>query len=112
MFEYNELVVTPKGEGRVVKASTNQSSVSVVHGSHTGVYRIERVRYPAHGESHPEVGSLHEHHSGRIYKVIGYANEATSRPEEYPVTIVYQNTENGMVWCRPLYDWSRSFVPI
>ncbi len=67
---------------------------------------------PALSSQLPALNSLQTHHSGRIYKVIGYANEQTTRPDEYPVTVIYENVDNGLVWCRPAKDWERSFTPI
>lgn len=59
----------------------------------------------------PESGSKWEHHSGRVYRVIGVANASTQRPDEYPVTIIYENVDNSAVWCRPASEWARSFKP-
>ena len=59
----------------------------------------------------PELGTEWVHHSGRIYRVTRIANQNTQRPEQYPVTIVYENVENGTVWSRPASDWTRSFKP-
>lgn len=59
----------------------------------------------------PEVDSKWEHHSGRVYQVVKIANTKTERPEQYPVTVVYENVENGEVWSRPTSEWARSFKP-
>ena len=97
-----------------------------------------------------------KHSSGRIYSVIALSaaqtddpndvpvesvmivNAQTTRPEEYPVTVIYLRTNgmigamtkddwdnnrqkalpptivyegiNGLRWCRPLTDWHRSMT--
>lgn len=50
-----------------------------------------------------------KHRNGNVYEVLMVANEQTAMPDRYPVTVVYQNIENGTVWSRPLSDWERSF---
>ena len=60
----------------------------------------------------PESGSKWEHHSGRVYAVVEITNGKTERPDQYPVTVVYQNVDNGTLWSRPLSEWARSFKPI
>lgn len=64
------------------------------------------------GKGFPPVGATCEHHSGRLYRVEGYTNENTTRPEQYPITIIYQNVDNGALWSRPAAEWFRSFRPI
>jgi len=56
------------------------------------------------------LGSLWAHRNGNKYKVIALANTRTERPKEYPVTVVYENINNGAVWCRKLSDWHRSMT--
>ena len=58
------------------------------------------------------IGSFWRHKNGIMYKVIALANTRTKRPEEYPVMIVYENINNGDVWCRDLSDWHRSMTSI
>lgn len=58
----------------------------------------------------PEKGSWWRHSNGTPYKVLVVANEDTESPDDYPVTVVYENRENGKVWCRPLSDWYRSMT--
>jgi hypothetical protein len=55
----------------------------------------------------PEVDSCWKHTNGGIYWVLHIANEQTTRPIQYPVTVVYQNRW-GVVWARPLAEWARS----
>ena len=57
----------------------------------------------------PAIGSVWKHHSGRLYTVKMYTNLDTTRPEKYPVTIVYEGA-NGKLWSRPLSDWHRSMT--
>jgi hypothetical protein len=59
----------------------------------------------------PEVGSKWRHHNGNEYVVLMIANEATERPEKYPVTVVYCGP-NSKVWCRPLSLWYASMTPV
>ena len=56
------------------------------------------------------LGSLWAYRNGNKYKVIALANTRTERPKEYPVTVVYENINNGAVWCRKLSDWHRSMT--
>jgi hypothetical protein len=73
---------------------------------------VEPATTPWGGTGLPPVGVECRHHSGRIYVVTGIANENTQRPDQYPVTIIYKNVENGTVWSRPASEWARSFRPI
>jgi len=56
------------------------------------------------------LGSLWAHRNGNKYKVIALANTRTERPKEYPITVVYENINNGAVWCRKMSDWHRSMT--
>jgi hypothetical protein len=56
----------------------------------------------------PKIGSRWRHRNGARYTVLLIANGATSRPDEYPVTVVYQGDANGFVWSRRADDWHRS----
>lgn len=85
------------------------------------IYTIEKIRekFPLPGELKkpdqgdgvclPLVGSVWVHNNSEIYRVTGYANQSTTKPEQYPVTIIYQNVDNNTVWCRPASEWARSF---
>jgi hypothetical protein len=53
--------------------------------------------------------SLWQHTNGNRYVVLYITNTAYRHPN-YPITVVYQNTDNGTVWSRPLADWERSFA--
>lgn len=59
----------------------------------------------------PCLGDKYVHHNGNVYRVTGFANLHTERPDEYPVMVIYQGVTDGKVWSRPLKDWARSFVP-
>lgn len=50
------------------------------------------------------------HTNGNKYIVLCIANEHTERPNQYPVTVVYQG-ENLKIWSRPLTEWHRSMTP-
>lgn len=80
-------------------------------------YTIEQVRelFPLPGEredSLPTDKSLYRHTNGGVYRITGYANQETQKPDQYPVTIIYQNVVNGTTWCRPASEWARSFTPV
>ncbi len=53
--------------------------------------------------------SLWQHTNGHMYVVLHITNTAHRHPN-YPITVVYQNTDNTTVWSRPLADWKRSFA--
>jgi len=57
----------------------------------------------------PEVDTLWAHRNGQVYQVRAITNVGTSRPEQYPVTVVYQNVNNRTMWSRRADDWHRSF---
>ena len=57
----------------------------------------------------PKVNELWKHHSGRTYRVLFMTN--TAHPsEKFPTAVVYENTDVGTLWSRPLSDWHRSFT--
>lgn len=60
----------------------------------------------------PRVGSVWSHHNGNIYRVLDYTNVESDRQDDYPTTIIYQNTANGKKYSRKLVDWARSMVEI
>jgi hypothetical protein len=49
-----------------------------------------------------------QHKNGNRYKVLLIANEDSTRQDDYPTTVVYQNIANRTVWARKLTDWHRS----
>lgn len=51
------------------------------------------------------------HHRGGVYKVFHLTNLRSDQPERFPVTVVYQNTETGDLWSRPLVDFMQRFTP-
>ncbi len=59
----------------------------------------------------PAIGSTWEHHSGRIYQVLGIANNVDTPKEDYPVTVIYSNVENGTLWSGRLDNWHRRMRP-
>lgn len=56
------------------------------------------------------IWTLWEHKNGIVYRVTGFANMGTKRPDQYPQTIIYENEATGSTWCRPLNDWHRSMT--
>lgn len=59
----------------------------------------------------PRVNSMWTHKNGTQYRVIVIANDNADRQFDYPTTIVYINTANFTIWCRPLSKWHSSFTP-
>lgn len=49
------------------------------------------------------VNGLWQHATtGRFYQVMTVANRETTRPDEFPITVVYQDIVSGAIWCRPV----------
>lgn len=61
---------------------------------------------------YPIKDEVYKHHSGRLYVVQGFANEETQYPDKFPVTVIYENIDNGTVWTRPLSEFLEKFKPI
>lgn len=59
----------------------------------------------------PEIDSTWKHHNGNTYEIIAIANLETTRPEKYPITIVYEG-ENGKIWSRPFDRWHASMKQV
>lgn len=59
----------------------------------------------------PAPRSVWQHRDGDIYTVEMLANEHTSQPERYPVTVVYRG-QDGKVWSRRLVDWHGSMTAL
>ena len=57
----------------------------------------------------PELESIWNHANGSKYTVLMFSNEQTTKPEQYPVTIIYKD-DKGQVWSRALDDWYRSMT--
>lgn len=62
---------------------------------------IEQITIPA-------LNSLWKHSRGATYQVLLITNEATDKPSEYPITVVYQDVENKKIWSRTLSRWYES----
>lgn len=60
----------------------------------------------------PSIHSQWRHHNGNVYQVVCIANRLTTRPEKYPVTVVYMGVTNGHIWSRPLSRWYESMTEI
>lgn len=54
------------------------------------------------------IGEQWEHHSGRVYEVIGFANQHTERPDKHPVHVLYRGP-GGREWTRPLTEFLQKF---
>lgn len=63
---------------------------------------------PAVPASHPQPGSIYQHHNGRVYRVMFITN-LSSRSDAHPPDVVYAG-RNGHLWSRPLSDWDRSMT--
>lgn len=59
----------------------------------------------------PKIMSLWRHHSGTVYRVLGYTNLASTDEEKFPITILYRDTKTGHAWSRPYSRWHNSFKP-
>jgi len=57
-----------------------------------------------------KVGSTWKHSSGTQYEVIAIANAESTRPQAYPLTVVYRNIETGSVWSRKASEWHQSMT--
>jgi hypothetical protein len=60
----------------------------------------------------PDIGESYEHRNGNVYKVMLITNLDSTRLEQYPITVVYINLNNGTIWSRPVNDWFRSFKKV
>ena len=60
----------------------------------------------------PASNTLWKHSKGATYKVLMITNEATDKPIEYPITVVYQDTETNKVWSRPFIKWHESMTSL
>lgn len=58
----------------------------------------------------PKVGSIWRHYKGGHYKVILIANDQSTFPERFPVSVVYQSAETLYIWTRPLEQWLKSMT--
>lgn len=58
----------------------------------------------------PAIGSLWKHHNGNVYKVVCFTNIESTRPDKYPLTVVYQNVANKKLYSRRFCDWHRSMT--
>lgn len=59
----------------------------------------------------PKVLSEWLHKNGKRYAVLCIANVHSDRPDEYPVTVVYQD-QDEKIWTRPLTRWYASFEEV
>lgn len=58
-----------------------------------------------------KVGKLFKHYKkGTIYKLLLIANLESSDQGKFPTTAVYEDTESGLVWSRPLEEFIKNFI--
>lgn len=50
--------------------------------------------------NYPQFGSAWQHHTGRVYTVLGVANTENLNPK-YPVTVIFVG-RTGNLWAKPL----------
>jgi hypothetical protein len=53
-------------------------------------------------------GSKWRHRNGQVYEIVFLVN--LPGDDRYPLTVVYQNIDNGTRWVRRADDWHRSFT--
>jgi len=111
VIEYRSRFICKTNYGYVVKDAVD-SSYNLHHGMFDNVEQAKaHINTRASIISDlPALGSFWTHKNGNKYKVIALANTRTERPEQYPVTVVYENINNGTVWCRKATDWHRSMT--
>lgn len=52
---------------------------------------------------------LHER-TGNVYRIIAFSNLHSTRLEEYPPSVVYQNVSDpSLIWSRPISTWWNAF---
>jgi hypothetical protein len=59
----------------------------------------------------PAGGTRWQHGNGNQYTVLLVSNEDSTRPEEYPPTVVYQG-DDGKIWSRPVSRWYGSMTAL
>lgn len=71
--------------------------------------RINILAYPPY--PYPNLYDDYTHNrTGNRYRVRLIANKSTTRPDEYPTTVVYQSSDNGEVCSRPLESFLNNFT--
>jgi len=58
----------------------------------------------------PNRSSRWQHSNGQIYTVVIVANIGSDR-DEYPTTVVYQSTDTGKMWAKPLDNFMAKMQP-
>ena len=57
----------------------------------------------------PEIGSVWTHDkTGNLYTVEMISNVGTTKPDDFPVTVIYRSFETDDLWSRPVAEWHRS----
>lgn len=59
----------------------------------------------------PNTTDLYRHNGGGLYRVLHIATESTGtgRPDKYPISVIYMDTEEMTVYSRPLDKWWDAF---
>ena len=65
----------------------------------------EQHPYHVGEDGHLLTGGRWRHHSGVVYVVLMMTNIEPERQDEFPTTVVYQNTKNGKRYSLPLAAW-------
>lgn len=61
--------------------------------------------------SEVNIGRLFKHHrKGTIYKLVLIANLESSDQTKFPTIAVYEDTELGLIWARPLEEFIKNFI--
>lgn len=72
---------------------------------------LDLIEFTSAAQAVPALGSSWTHRkSGASYKVLLLTNESAERPDDFPVTVVYQGAD-GKVWSRPLDEWYGAMMP-
>lgn len=59
----------------------------------------------------PKDCSHWRHRNGNDYWVVLIANRDSTRPDEFPITVVYRGS-NQRIWAKPLDDFLTKMTPI
>jgi len=58
------------------------------------------------------IGDVYQHHSGTMYRVIGFSNIEATDNERFPVMVTYEDVslgdDNLVFWSRPWVDFIKS----
>lgn len=60
----------------------------------------------------PEIGSIWRHKNGNLYRVVLITNTESTRQDEYPTTVSYENIHNKTLWSRAYARWHGSMTAV